>query len=490
MSLTEQRAGAVSAALAEDRLGVPSVVFFVISAAAPLTVVAGVVGTAYAVTGVTGVPLAFLVLGAILAVFAVGYVTMARHVVNAGAFYAYTAQGLGRPFGVATAWVALLAYNALQVGLYGVIASAVNPLLAEWFGVSLDWWVVALAAWAVTGALGLMRVDVNGRVLSVLLMAEIAVVVVFDIADLANPAASGYSMEGFAPSSLVVPGMGALVAVCVAAFSGFESSVVFSEETKDPRRTVPIATYVALAVISGLYAVSSWTVSVAVGPDKVVEASRSQGPGLIFGLAGQHMGSAVATLGSVLFVTSIVAALIAFHNTISRYIFALGRERVLPAVFGRTSPPTGAPVTGSVAQSVIGLAVIAVYAFAGLDPVVHLFFTIGSFGGFGVLLLLAGTSVAVLCYFAKNPGTENAWRTKVAPAVASVLLFVVLGLALSNFDVVLGVEPSSPLRWILPGVYLAAVALGVLWGLTLRASRPDVYANIGLGARAAIGGRR
>lgn len=486
MSTTEQRNSAVSAALAQDRLGIPSVVFFVISAAAPLTVIAGVVSTAYAATGVTGVPLAFVLLGAILGLFAVGYVTMARHVVNAGAFYAYTAKGLGRPVGVATAWVALLAYNALQVGLYGVIGSASEPLLADWFGASPPWWVIALVAWVLTGILGLMRVDVNGKVLSVLLLTEIAVVVVFDIANLLNPAASGYSTDVFDPSNLFVPGMGAVIAICVASFSGFESSVVFSEETKDPRRTVPIATYVALAVIAGLYALSSWAMTVPVGSDKVVAASREQGPGLLFGLAGQHLGPTVATIGSVLFVTSIIAALIAFHNTISRYIFALGRERVLPAVFGRTSPQTGAPLNGSLVQSGIGVTVILGYAILGLDPLVHLFFTVGSFGGLGVLLLLAATSVAVLVFFARNPGTENAWRTRIAPGIASVLLTGVLGLALVNFDSVLGVAPDSLLRWILPAVYFVAVGFGVGWGLALRARRPEVYANIGLGAQAVV----
>jgi amino acid transporter len=107
----------VSTALAADRLGVPAVVFFVMSAATPLTVVAGVVTTSYAVTGITGLPVAFIVIGAVLALFCVGYVSMARHVANAGAFYAYISQGIGRPIGVAGAWVALVAYNALQVGL-------------------------------------------------------------------------------------------------------------------------------------------------------------------------------------------------------------------------------------------------------------------------------------------------------------------------------------------------------------------------------------
>ncbi|MFI0418675.1 APC family permease [Spongiactinospora sp. 9N601] len=490
MSVTERRAGAVSAALAEDRLGVPSVMFFVISAAAPLTVIGGSVTAAYAATGVTGVPLAYLLIGAILGLFAVGYVTMARYIVNAGAFYAYTARGLGRPVGVATAWVALLAYNPLQVGLYGMIGAAAQPLIDDWFGFAPPWWVIGLVAWALTGVLGLMRVDVNGKVLAVLLLTEIAVIVVFDIADLINPAASGYSLDVFAPSSLFVPGVGAVVAICMASFAGFEASVVFSEETKDPRRTVPIATYVALAVISGLYAVSSWAMTVPIGSDKIAETSRQQSSALLFNLAGQHLGATLATIGSLLFVTSLLAALIAFHNTISRYIFALGRERVLPEALGRTSPRTGAPINGSLTQSVIALATIVIYAVLGLDPVVQLFFTVGSFGGLGLLILLAATSISVLVFFAKNHHEENAWRARIAPGVSSVLLIVVIALVIANFDVVLGVAPDSPLRWIMPFVYVVAVGLGVIWGLALRANRPQVYANIGRGAQSAVGGTK
>jgi amino acid transporter len=489
LSLVEQKPSTISAALAEDRLGVPSVVFFVLSAAAPLMVVAGVVSTAWAATGVIGVPLTFILLGAVLGVFAIGYVTMARHVVNAGAFYAYTAQGLGRPVGVATAWIALLAYNTLQVGMYGVIGSATEPLLADWFGISPPWWAIALVAWALTGVLGLMRVDVNGSVLSVLLLAEVAVVVVIDVANLAHPAAAGYDFGVLSPSSLFVPGMGAAIALCIAAFSGFESSVVFAEETKDPRRTVPIATYVALAVISGLYALSSWALTVPVGSGKIVGAAREQGPGLLFGLAGQNLGSTAATVASVLFATSIMASLIAFHNTTSRYIFALGRESVLPAFFGRTSP-SGAPVSGSIAQSVIGFVVIVIYAAFGLDPLVNLFFTFGAFGGLGLLLLLTATSIAVVVFFAGNPRGETALRTRIAPGIASVLLVVVLGLALVNFDTVLGVAPGSVLRWVLPALYFLTAGFGLAWGLGLRSRRPDVYAKIGLGAQAALEGTK
>ena len=65
----------------------------------------------------------------LLALFSVGYVAMSRHITNAGAFYTYVTHGLGRPAGVGAAWMALLAYNALQVGFYGIIGAAAAPLL-------------------------------------------------------------------------------------------------------------------------------------------------------------------------------------------------------------------------------------------------------------------------------------------------------------------------------------------------------------------------
>ncbi|GII93746.1 APC family permease [Sinosporangium siamense] len=487
MSVKQERPSAVSSALAKDRLGIPSVVFFVISAAAPLTVVAGSVSTAYAATDVVGVPLGFLLIGAILAIFAVGYVTMARHVVNAGAFYAYTAKGLGRPVGVATAWVALLAYNALQIGLYGAVGFAAEPLIKAWFGSSPPWWVIGLVFWAITGVLGLMRVDVNGKILAFLLITEIAVVLVFDFVGLLNPASVGFSLNVFNPGELFVGGLGAVIATCVASFSGFESSVVFAEETKDPRRTVPMATYISLAVISILYAFSAWAMTVPIGSDKIIQTAKELGPNLYFAAPKEHLGETIATIASVLFVTSIVAALIAFHNTISRYIFALGRERVLPAAFGHTSA-TGAPIVGSLTQTVIGVIVIIIYAIYDLDPFLQLFFVFGSFGGLGVLLMLAATSAAVIAYFIKTPNNENVWRTKIAPGLAFVLLLVVIALVMVNFDTVLGVPPDSVLRWILPAIFVVAIGFGLAWGAVLRARKPDVYATIGMGAQAAVKG--
>jgi len=74
----------VSRALAQNRLGVPSVVFFGVAGAAPLTVILGAITTIYAVVGSTAVPVAYLVAAGILMLFTIGFVAMSRHIVNSG----------------------------------------------------------------------------------------------------------------------------------------------------------------------------------------------------------------------------------------------------------------------------------------------------------------------------------------------------------------------------------------------------------------------
>jgi amino acid transporter len=483
----------IQGSLSKDRLGVPSVVFFVMSAAAPLTVVAGVVTTGYGVIGITGVPFAFIAIAVTLGIFSVGYVAMSRHITNAGAFYTYVANGLGRPLGVGAAWMALLAYNALQLGLYGIIGDVVSTALsAPPFNVANppQWWVIALVAWALVAILGVLRVDINGTVLAVLLCAEIAITVVYSVVNLAQPGPDGngsLTFDTLMPQNLFVTGFGAVLVITFLGFTGFESAVVFSEESKNPRRTIAMATYVSIAIIGVLYAVSSWAMSVATGPENIVKDSADQGVGLMFGLAAARLPEIFIQIGTILFATSVLAALISFHNTVARYTFALGRERVFPAFLSSTGRRSGAPIAGSLVQSFVGLAVIVLYAVQGWDPVTQLFFWIGTTGGFGILTLVTITSIAVMAYFIRKPQGENVFRRIIAPLVAFIALGIITYYAVINFDGLLGVPPDDPRAWIFPAVFPAIGLLGVLWALILKVSKPDVYQSIGLGANTVTG---
>ncbi|GAA2031232.1 hypothetical protein GCM10009839_33890 [Catenulispora yoronensis] len=324
----------VSAALARDRLGVTGVMFFILAGVAPLTVTAGVVPTAYAVTGLTSVPAAFLVVAVVLGVFAVGYVAMAQRIPNAGAFYAFISHGLSKPAGVGGALVAVVAYNVLQVGLYGMIGPSLQSFAADNFGVNAPWGVWAFGAWAVVTILGLMRVDLSGHLLGVLSTIELVVIVALTVRGLAHPAVGGISAAALSPTSLHFTGLGAVLAVAVLGFTGFEQAPVFSEEARDARRTIPLATFVSLAVIAVVYAGASWALDVHYGNQVVATA---QGPGsatMLFAMAPGLLASAARTL----FLTSLLAAALAFHNAVGRYMWALGRERVLPAAMGITRP--------------------------------------------------------------------------------------------------------------------------------------------------------
>ena len=88
----------------------------------------------------------------VLLIFAVGYLAMARRITNAGAFYAYAAQSLGRPFGVGVALVALVTYNCFQVASYGGVGAIAAPMFSHWFGIEVQWWVLGLLGWLIVGA--------------------------------------------------------------------------------------------------------------------------------------------------------------------------------------------------------------------------------------------------------------------------------------------------------------------------------------------------
>lgn len=476
------RSGAVSRALAKDRLGVPAVLFFVLAGVAPLTVAAGVIPTAYATTGLTGIPAAFLVIAVILAIFAVGYVAMTRHITNSGAFYAFVSQGIGRVVGVAAALMALLAYSCLQIGLYGALGPAAAAEAAAHLGVHAPWWVWALVAWAVVTVLGLLRVDIASKVLGVLLTLEILVILTETLAGLSHPAAGQLSFGTLSPSDLTTHGFGTfgvLAVVAVLGYVGFEQAPVLAEEAKNSRQTVPLATYLALSLIAIVYAGASWAMAAHAGTGHVVATATTQGPGLLFGL-GDGFLSQTAQL---LFLTSLFAAALAFHNTTWRYMFALGREHVLPPSLGRTGA-NNIPKAASLVQSGSALIVILFYAVTGQDPMSRLFFWLGTTGGLGILLLLALTAVAVVVFFARGSRGETVWRRLVAPVLAAVLLTGIVILAVRNYATLLGVPPSSAAAWALPASYAVAAAIGLTWGLALKIRRPDLYGTVGLGANA------
>lgn len=471
----------VTRALAKNRLGVPSVVFFGVAGAAPLTVIIGSISAIYAIIGSTAVPIAYIVVAGLLSLFTVGFVAMSRHIVNSGAFYSYISHGLGRMVGVGAAFVALPAYSLMQIGLFGLFGSAASGILAA-LGFSVPWYACAIAAWLVVAVLGLLWVDLSGRVLAVLLVLEISIVLIYDLVMVANPAGGEITFSQFSPAPLITPVVGSLLVLAIAGFVGFEATVVLSEEAKDPKRTIARATHWAVLLAGVLCSISAWAMSVKTGPQNIAAVAAEHQTDLVFVLVGAHLPAFMVDIGYVLFLTSVFAALLAFHAAVARYQFALGREGVLPAAWGQTHPRTGAPLAGSITQSVLAFVVLSAYALAGAEPLVFVFAWLTTIGGLGVLILMWAASASVIAFFVRNRRGESVWRAYIAPFTAFLLLTVVLAATVIGFGELLQVSGDSPFQWLIPVLYMAVAAVGFAWALIMRAARPEVYAAIGRGA--------
>ncbi|WP_448627639.1 APC family permease [Geodermatophilus sp. URMC 64] len=455
------------------RLGPGAIVFMVVAAAAPLTVIAGSVPIGIAVGNGAGYPAMYVVAAIVLFFFAVGFTAMTRHVPNAGAFYSYIGTGLGRGAGLGSALVALISYITVQGAVYGYIGFLLGDLISGYGGPSLPWWVWTFVVLAITGLLGYRHIELSSKVLGVLLVAEIAIVLVMNAGIIGHGGGpEGFSTAMFQPSQILSgsPGIGLMFAI--AGFIGFEATAIFRDEARDPNRTIPRATYLALALIGVFYTVSSWAIVTAWGDSSIVGQSAADPGGIVVNTAAQFVGTAAAEIMQVLFVTSLFAAILSFHNVLSRYIFSLGNTGVLPVICGRSHDRHASPHVASVITTAVGALLMAVCAIAGLDPVLEIFTWLAGIASVGIVLLMLLACLAVLVFFRRTGLDRRPWHSLISPTLGLVGLGLILVLLVKNLPLLMGGNTALGVG---AGVLLA-VALAAGWALAK--ARPNAARNL------------
>jgi amino acid transporter len=435
-----------------------------------------------------GVPFAYLLVTALMLVFSVGYVAMARHHTSAGAFYSYIARSMGGLAGGAAAWVALLGYNAMQIGLYGLWGIASAGFLEAAFGWTVQWWVMAFLGLAVVAVLGYRQVDLSLKVLAVLVAGEFLIVLLFDLLVLVKGGAGGggaLTASSFTWASLTsgAPAIGLLFAA--ASFVGFEATTIYSEEAREPQRTVPRATYIAVLTIGLFFMVTSWLMVNAYGDDATLVGfiggeELGDPTNFLFAMAQPYLGDFLTNKVMLfLFASSLFAALLAFHNAVARYAYALGREGLVPERLGRTHTLHLSPHLGSLSQTGLAAVVVAIFAVRKMDPGATLFTWLTQLGTLAISYLMAASAVAVVVFFRQHLGLDdNPWRTMIAPTVAAIGLFVLAGYATYQFGFLIG-DPESSLRWVLPLLIPVVVVVGVVSAALLRSREPAAFAQMG-----------
>lgn len=452
-------------------LGVASIVFIVVAAASPLGVIGGPVPLGIALGNGAGFPFMYIIATAVLLFFAVGFTSATPFVRSAGAFYAYVDKGLGRSAGLGAAFVALLSYIALEAGVYGLFGPAVDGVLQSYGLPAAPWWIYAVVGLVAVSVLGFFHFELSGRILGVLLIAEVIIVLVLDAVVIGGGGGpEGYSTGIFTPSAILSGAPGFAVLFAILSFIGFEGTAVFRDEAKDPERTIPRATYISLILIGSFYTLSSWVLISANGQSTIVENSSENAGTILATTTETYLGAVGGHIIQVLFATSLFACILSFHSFVTRYFFSLSSKGVLPARLSVPHAKHGSPASASLLTTAVVAVLLSVAVLLQLDPITQFYTWLGGISSVGIVLLLVVTNVSILSIFRKDSHSLSAWKTKIAPTIGLVGLLTFVVVILQNLPVLVGEASYGPFSY---GV-LALIAIAFIAGPVVARLKDDV----------------
>jgi len=446
--------------LKRDAMGTTEIVFLVIAFAAPLAASASNIPIAIGFGNGIGAPGAWLVIGIVLALFSVGYTAMSRHLTNSGAFYVFISAGLGRRVGVGAGYVALTSYASSVILIASFFGFFASQMLSSELGVDIAWPWLSLAGLLLVTVLGYLGVQSSVRILGVLLVVETVLLVAIIVAIFFSVGPSSFPLSSFAPSEVLSGAPGLAFAFATSTYLGFEATAIYSEEVRDPQRTVARATLIAIAAIGVLYVAASWAVVAALGADRASAEAAADPGNLLFDISASYLGAWAVHVFHVLIVTSLLAVMIAACNSLARYSYSLARDGWLPRPLATTHPTRRSPYVATFVQFVVAAAVVGTYALLDADPVTELGATFIVMQALGLLGLMVLVSLSAVRFFARGAHGVGPFTAVVAPLVSAAGLTAAGVMTVQNLELISG--SSSKLITTLPLLLLLALAAGPL----------------------------
>lgn len=396
----------------ERTLRLPSLVLFGLAYLTPL-IVLGIFGIIAAETGGASASAYLLALTAMLFT-ANSYGRMAKAYPVAGSAYTYVRRTIDSRVGFLVGWAIILDYLFLPMVIWLIGGSY---LQAQFPAVPMPAWIIAFVL--VTSALNIIGIKVANRANLVLMGFQILIIVFFVAlslghvvsADGATAIASGTPFTGIDASFTGIAGGAAIAAY---SFLGFDAVTTLTEETVDPRRTVPKAIMLVALIGGGIFVVVSYVTQL-VHPGGVFESPATAA----FDIA--------ATIGGNLFGAVFLAALVIAQFTSglaaqasgSRLLYAMGRDGVLPRrIFGRLNPRFRTPVLSILAIALVGL--IAIFMDVATST---------SFINFGAFVAFVMVNIAVIAYWIRERRegrTHNVVLYLIAPIIGAIVIVYLL----------------------------------------------------------------
>lgn len=390
--------------------------------------------------------LAYL-LGAVCMYFtAKSYAVMTETVPTAGSVYGFARHALGPFTGFVAGWMILLDYLLIPAYVYVLIAVAFDALIPH---VDRSIWIVLLCA--VTLGINWFGVTVTSRVnlLSVTLqLLFIAVLLYFSLLALhAGKGNGALTLKPlFTPERFHAASLFAGTSICVMSFLGFDAISTLSEEVKGNDRRVVGRAIVGVLILAGaLFAFMSWVLGNLM-PGLTVKDTAAASYELVEWSIGPWASLTLA------WATTLIVGLtnaLPMQVGVARVLYAMGRDRQLPAVLARIHPKYGTPYVGMILMTAISMSV-ALLMRNSMDELVSLV-NFGALTGF----LLLHVSVIVLFWFKQRSGR---WLVHLAVPAAGIMVVLAVMSGMSTLAATLGV------------VWLVA---GLIYGLILHKRQRD-----------------
>lgn len=474
-------------------VGLGGVLFISFAAMSPLTGQLGNVPIAVGLGNGIGAPAGFWVGIVMLVLFSVGYVKMMRSVPSSGGFYSFISHGLGRPLGMGAGWLSVFAYAFVEGSLYGAFGYFGHITIAQFWHVGIPWPYLAFGALVLNLILGHYDIRLSSKVLGVALILEIVVLTIMIVAVFAHGGGpSGIPLAPVNPVNAfkgLAPGVGIFFAVW--SWVGFETIPNYAEESRNPRKIGAQALFICVVGGGLFFMLCSWAVVTGWGMHAAVHQAAANGGNFYYGVTSRYAAVWVTDVMEWLILTSSFACALSFHNTTSRYLYVIGREKIFHPGLGRTHPRWKSPhvanaVTTLIAGFLMGLFLLIWYssksaqAFANFDnaPYYELFGWFAIVATFSVLVNQTLSSAATILHFRRPEyrAEQNVWTTVVIPVLSILAMGVVLWLLWANLSTI-----GGSIIWvtIIPWLCLAWLVIGVGLALVLRKRNPAKYEVLG-----------
>ncbi|HUC55755.1 MAG TPA: APC family permease [Streptosporangiaceae bacterium] len=386
---------------------------------------------------------------------------------SAGSFITYITRSIGTKVAVAIGVITVLGYIIAFGGIYIFVGSYIvqnvlgNPHIWGITQIVTILYGVLVVAPVVVGLRFGVRVTVALYVFEVVLLLALSLTI------LVRGGASGLSATPFSWPGGKSSDVLLAFSLAVLAFGGFEAAAPLAEETRDPRRNVPVAV-IGTVVVSGIiYVVGSYALVTAFGVGHAGSLAANPNP---FHTAAKAFLPFVAPLITWVFLSSVTSSYVAANTQTSRVIFAGARgglwSRSLAGINPRFKTPAVAAVA-FVAPSIL----IGVVSTAFTDPGTASGF-LGTYGILGLIIMYLVANVALVVEWAKLRARgihKNVWLWVVTPVIGVIVLAIpVWG----------DLRPGQPSPYnILPWLTIGLILVGAVYALVLGAVRPDVLSR-------------